>query len=230
MAILDPANLPYWLLLGMGVLLFLVIIVFGGDDDDLDIDDDFDFDTDGDSSGLNIGSLMGWLGVGKAPLVLLLAIDLSLWGLLGWMTNVFLLSLLGPILGGLVSSVMLFSSLLIALFLGSQIARPIGQLFASFGEDTSSDRLIGCIGNVSTSTIPYLAANKIGQVDVLDPARNLITVNAALPNWATTPPKRGEQVLIIERIGSSYLVITKDSPDQTQWLSQSSTKPNNTNL
>ena len=70
----HPANLPYWIFLGMGVLLFLFVIISGGGDDDVDIDTDVDTDADFDFNGL----FLGWLGIGKAPLILLLATDLSL--------------------------------------------------------------------------------------------------------------------------------------------------------
>jgi hypothetical protein len=63
---------------------------------------------------------------------------------------------------------------------------------------------------------------KIGQVDVLDPARNLVTVNAVLPEWATIVPGRGSKVLVIERSPQGYLVISKDSSDQDKWLSNKS--------
>ncbi|NEQ25658.1 MAG: DUF1449 family protein, partial [Microcoleus sp. SIO2G3] len=94
--IFNFANLPYWILLGSGVLLYLFVIFSGGggDDADLDVDADVDADLDADADvdadggDFSIASALGWLGIGKAPLVLLLATDLSLWGLLGWMLNI----------------------------------------------------------------------------------------------------------------------------------------------
>jgi hypothetical protein len=106
----------------------------------------------------------------------------------------------------------------ISLFLGGLISRPLGKIFASFGEDASSDRLIGCIGTVSSAFIPHQHRNKIGQVDVIDSARNLVTINATLPDWANVLPRRGEKVLVIERWEQYYLVVAKDSSDQEHWL------------
>lgn len=225
----DLVNLPYWIFLGMGVLLFMFVIVSGGGDDDIDLDVDADLDADisadGDSSPLDFDTdtdgefsalqVLGWLGIGKAPLLLLLATDLSLWGLLGWMLNV--------AVGGTVifSGVVLLGSMVLALGLGGVVARPIGRAFASFGEDVSGDRLVGCIGTVSTGRIPPVEEGKIGQVDVLDPARNLVTVNAVLPDWATAIPQRGNNVILIDRSGSNYLVVVQNSADQDQWLSNS---------
>jgi hypothetical protein len=139
------------------------------------------------------------------------------------MLNVWVGSLTGGIpsrffgLGGVV----LLSSMALSLFLGGLISRPMGKIFASFGEDASSDRLIGCIGTVSSAFIPHQHRNKIGQVDVIDSARNLVTINATLPNWANVLPRRGEKVLVIERWEQYYLVVAKDSLDQEHWLENS---------
>jgi Protein of unknown function (DUF1449) len=223
----NPANLPYWILLGMGVLLFLFVIASGGGGEDIDVDADVDVDVDADldaDAGFDFAQAMGWLGIGKSPLILLLATDLSVWGVLGWMLNVVVGGVLGFIPVGLVSGLVLFSSLVASLVTGGLIAKPMGQIFAAFGEDASSDRLVGCIGTVSTALIPGQAEGRIGQVDVLDPARNLVTVNAVLPGWATVIPRRGDKVLVIERPGQTYFVIAKDSPDQEHWFNSSSSK------
>lgn len=234
MPLFDLSNLPYWLLLGLGVLLFLLIIVSGGGDDEADLESDLDidsdvevdlhtFDVDGasDNGEFSIFQVLGWLGFGKAPLMLLLATDLSLWGVLGWMANVVIGGMLGNVVGALISGVIFVGSLVISLLFGGQLAKPIGQIFASFGEDASGDRLVGCTGFVSTGTIPLARDGKIGQVDVIDSARNRVTVNAVLPDWAEVKPQRGDRVLVIDRAGSRYLVLVKDSPDQDRWLHQS---------
>ena len=219
----NSANLSYWILLGIGILLFLLVIVSGGGDDDFDIDADADADVDIDSDGdFGTGQILGWLGLGKAPLVLLLAIDLSAWGITGWFLNVIIGSVIGYIplqffgLGGLI----LIISFSFSLFLGSFIARPLGKIFASFGEDTSSDRLLGCVGTVVSKKLPYLKEGKIGQVDVRDSAGNLVSLSVSLPSWAEKIPLRGEKVLIIEKGDSSYLAIAKDSSDEDKWMNQ----------
>jgi hypothetical protein len=225
MPLFDLSNLPYWILLGIGILLFLFVIASGGGGDDLDVDADVDVDVDADvdadadANDFSAFQALGWLGFGKAPLILLLATDLSLWGLFGWMLNVFLGEGLGGIVGEFVSGMIFAISLVIALLVGGQIAKPIGRVFAAFGEDASGDRLVGCIGTVSTARIPITTEGKIGQVDVLDPARNLVTVNAILPDWAKVIPTRGDKVLVIERSPQGYLVICKDSSDQEHWFS-----------
>ncbi len=209
----------------MGVALFVFVIVSGGGDgdSDADIDGDADLDSDADVGGdadangggdFNLAQTLGWIGIGKAPLILLLATDLSLWGLLGWMINV---AVGGGTVGG--GTVALVVALISALVLGGQIAKPVGKIFTAFGEETSGDRLIGCLGSVSTARIPSASEGKVGQVDVLDSAHNLVTVNAILPDWATVIPERGIKVLVIERTAEAYIVICQDSSDQDYWFS-----------
>jgi hypothetical protein len=238
----DLANLPYWIFLGIGVLLFLLVIISGGGDDDIDTDIDIDADIDTDVDvDFDSGTfepdantdlegeemftplqILGWLGIGKTPLILLLAINFSSWGVIGWFLNVVISSFTNTIpqsffgLGGVV----LITSLLGSLSIGRLLSQPIGKIFASFGEDASDTRLIGCLGTVSSKQIPYYTEGKIGQVDVIDSAKNLVTINVSLPDWATVTPHRGDQILVIDKNDNCYLVIVKDSSDQDKWFNQ----------
>ncbi|MGB3758249.1 MAG: DUF1449 domain-containing protein [Rivularia sp. (in: cyanobacteria)] len=206
----NSANMPYWIILGMGVLLFLFVIISGGGDDDIDLDSDSDFDLS--------GFALSWMGIGKAPLILLLATDLSLWGLFGWMFNVWLGEFLNQVPSGAWNFIVLILSLVVSLFTGGLIARPIGKVFAEFGEDTSSDRFIGRYGTVCSATIPVEKQGRIGQVDIIDKSGNLVTINATVPEWATVIPRHGDKVIAIDRQQDVYLAIAKDSPDIDRWL------------
>ncbi|MEL6380952.1 MAG: DUF1449 domain-containing protein [Cyanobacteria bacterium J06626_18] len=240
-------NLPYWILIGAGITLFLFVILSGGGDDDFDVDadvdadldldvdadvglamdgttpSDVDMDLDADGNGLGPVQVLAWFGFGRTPLLILLAIDLTLWGFAGWILNVIFSEILQQPLVGLIALAIFLSSLIFALSVGSLLARPIGQIFAAFGEDASSDRLVGCLGTVTSASVPFNHSGKIGQVDVKDTAANLVTISAKLPDWATITLRRGAKVLVIERVGGYYLVIAKDSTDQDSWLSDSKT-------
>ena len=203
------ANLPYWILLGAGILMFLFVISTGLGEENIDIDSD---------NGVESLETLGWLGIGQVPLILLLATDLSFWGLIGWTLNI-----LFGIPNGFFGVTVFIASMILSLILGSFIARPIGKIFfQSFGEDVSSDRLLGCIGTVTSTLVPKENQGKIAQVDVIDTAKNLVTINANLPSWATKIPHRGEKIIVIDRQTKSYLVIAKDSVDRDRWLSNSS--------
>jgi len=94
----------------------------------------------------------------------------------------------------------------------------LGNLFAPFGEDASSERLLGCIGVVFSPKLPSANHRKIGQINVRDPAGNLLKVNACIPEWAELQPKRGQEVLVIDQQESTYFVVVKDSLDHERWL------------
>lgn len=222
----SPANLPYWIFLITGVILFLWMIFTGGESE-LDADIDLDVETD---SNFSFGKFLGWLGIGKIPLILLLAIDLSLWGVIGWMLNVWLTHITENRFSGtenmqywiiiLFISILLFS-LVISVFIGKLIAEPMQKIFADFSEDVSTERLFGCIGTVTSVYIPMENLGKIGQVDILDPKGNFLTINAMIPDWATIAPQRGEKVIVIEIKQQIYLVIAQGSVDEDNWLNSS---------
>jgi hypothetical protein len=209
----NPANLPYWIFLGMGVLLFVFLLISIGRDGDVEYDDDIDI--------LNFEQLLGWAGIGKAPLILLLATDLSLWGIVGLILNSWAISLSNSNLSGFISGTVLLISLIISLFMGRLIAAGIGQIFAEFSEDASRERLIGCLGTVTSFYIPSEQEGKIGQVDILDRKSNFLTISAVLPKWATVSPKRGEKVIVIEINQQNYVVIAHNSRDEELWLANS---------
>jgi hypothetical protein len=239
----DTANLAYWIFLGIGVFLFLLVIVSGGGEDqdietDLDTDIDVDVDIDVDAeldaeadleteadtdtdTDVNFLSFLSWLGVGKTPLLILLAIDFSSWGVSGWFLNVVIGETIGKIPEGIIASLIFLASLAFSLWLGRLLSRPIGKIFTNFGEDASGERLIGRMGKVASKQVPYLVEGKIAQADVVDNASNLVTVEVCLPDWAKVIPYRGQEILIIDRYKHGYIVIAKDSSDEDKWLNSS---------
>lgn len=240
----DTANLTYWIFLGIGIFFFLLVILSGGGEDqdfdtdmdmDADVDVDGDVDLDGDvdndldnhitpdlatdnDSDVNFLFILSWLGVGKSPLLILLAIDFSTWGVTGWFLNVTVGGFINAIPDGLIASVIFLASFLFSLWIGRLLSNPIGKIFANFGEETEGDRLIGCTGSVTSKQLPYLINGRIGQADVVDNASNLVTIEVCLPDWAKVIPHRGQEVLIIDRQKHCFIAIAKDSSDQDKWL------------
>jgi hypothetical protein len=229
-------------------LFLLVIVSGGGEEDldtdidvdvdvdvDVDIDADMDLDadvetdiethippdinTDSDSDlGSNVLSVLTWFGFGKCPLLILLAIDFSTWGVTGWFLNVTIGGFLDAIPQGFLAGVIFFASFLFSVWIGRLLSKPIGKIFANFGEDTNGDRLIGCTGAVTSGQLPYFVHGRIGQADVMDSASNLVTIEVCLPDWAKVIPHRGQEVLIIDRQKHCFIAIAKDSSDQDKWM------------
>lgn len=190
-------------------------------DMDADMDADADANADADSNiNTNFLSVLSWLGVGKAPLMILLAIDFSSWGVSGWFLNVIVGEIIGKIPDGILGGLIFIVSLAFSLWLGRLLSYPIGKIFAQFGEDASGDRLIGRIGKVISKQVPYLTEGKIAQADVVDSAGNLVTIEICLPDCAKVIPHRGQEILIIERNKHGYIAIAKDSSDEDKWLNK----------
>ncbi|NCO75728.1 MAG: YqiJ family protein [Cyanobacteria bacterium] len=234
----DTANLTYWIFLGIGIFLFMLVILSGGgEDQDLDSDVDFDADVDADidlesniesnitpdlanyhDSDLNFLSILSWFGLGKCPLLILLAINFSTWGVSGWFLNVTIGGFLNTIPQGFLGVVIFLASFIFSIFIGKLFSHPIGKIFANFGEETEGDRLIGCNGSVTSRQIPYLIEGRIAQADVVDSAGNLVTIEVCLPEWAKVVPHRGQEILIIDRQKHCFIAIAKDTSDQDKWL------------
>ena len=239
----DLANLTYWIFLVIGIALFLLVIISGGDEQDLDtdadvdvdadidVDSDMDFnvnldddldlegDVDSDADGeFSFWSVLSWFGVGKSPLLILLAIDFSTWGVTGWFLNVLLGTFLDGIPGGFLGLLIFLVSFIFSLWVGKVLSHPIGLIFKDAGEEIRSERLIGCYGSVISKQVPHITTGRIAQADVLDNASNLVTVEICLPEWAQVVPLKGDEVLIIEQRKNCFLAIAKDSSDQDKWL------------
>ena len=188
-------NLPFTLmLLFCGVLMALQLIGLGGDGDadadldadfdadvdldadlDADIDLDADADVDADADGLSeMLSVLAFVGVGKAPLLVVLLILLGSIGILGWTVNslvlavfrsypawAFIVSLLVALIGGSLAS--------------SRLARLIGRALPSISSTaTAATGLVGRRGTVISSRVD----GAYGLVRVRDQGGTLINVFA----------------------------------------------------
>lgn len=226
----HSANLPFWLLLALGLLCLSLILFTGGEDDsadlgsdsDLDLNLDLDLDADvGAETPPGVIQYLSWLGLGQAPLLLLLGIDFSLWGVLGWGLNVLWAQLAGGFPQGFGAWLVLLLPGLLSLWTGRLLSRPLGAVFKPFSQDAHPERLIGCLGTVTSKALPYRAEGKVGQILARDSAGNVLAVSAALPAWAAVVPRHNQTALIIEVLPDSegYLAIAKDSSDEDKWLS-----------
>jgi hypothetical protein len=233
------ANLPYWLLLAVGVLCLGLMIISGDGDEDLDVEMSLEASSDVDITHLDVEldqggameegdavpmalQVLSFFGLGKVPLMILLGIDFSLWGVIGWILNVAVGTVTGTMPRQLLgwAGIIFLVSLGISLWFGRLASRPIANLFKTFSQDVSAERVIGCTGTVTSKKLPYLANGTIGQAHVYDNAGNLLTLSVSLPDWATVIPHHNQEILIIDQSpkGYGYLAIAKDSSDEDKWL------------
>ena len=172
---------------------------------DHDLDSELDHDLEGhldhdanlgetaDASGSESGfSILAYLGVGRAPLLVTLLLLFGSVGLTGWIFNGLAISVLGtypvPILA---------CALLVSLGLGSlvssRIARAIGRTLPPISTTvTSAHAMVGRRGTV----ISPFVDQRYGMVHLRDSAGTLISVFAI--TQAAQPIRRGEEVILID--------------------------------
>lgn len=175
-------------------------------DHDLDIDHDLDLDHDADlDHGLehDIGhdaaeipawaGLLHFLGVGQAPITMILLVLLGSFGLLGWIINSVAINLL-PAYPGWAFLLVLVVVLLISAWFTSQTARFIGRALPAFATTAVSvKRLVGLPGRVISPQIDQT----YGQVKLRDSGGTLHTVFAVV-DPGKPPLPRDTQVYLVE--------------------------------
>ena len=231
-------NLPFSILLGLcAVLAVLQMIGLGGEADteadadaDVDVSADADVDADADADGDADGdadadqdldhdasadaglpgalSMLAFLGMGKAPLAVVLLILFGSVGILGWLLN----SLVQGVLGaypGIALAVVLPVTLIGGGFISSRISRLIGRALPPIS--TTAMRAQAFVGRRGTVISPYVDG-KYGLVHLRDRGGTLISVFAI--TTAQEPIKRGSEVVLVSYDGTKrqYTVAALDFP------------------
>lgn len=177
-------------------------------DADADLDHDLDHDVDHDLADAPawLGALE-FLGVGHAPVTMILLLLVGSFGLLGWIANWLLLGTL-PVYPGWALGVTLVGSLLIAGWFTSRTARLIGRAVPSFSSTaTSASQLVARRGWVISSQVDQ----SYGQVKVRDPGGTLITVFAKVDPDKPVIPRNTEVYLVdYDEARKVYTVVPSD--------------------
>jgi membrane protein implicated in regulation of membrane protease activity len=233
-------NLPFTLMLGLGVVLAglqLLGLSHDGDTDadvdgdvdadadadvdtdialhhdlDHDVDHDIDHDIDRDldhdvEHDMNHDSLSGfsWLafiGIGKAPLMVVVLIVLMTTGLLGWFLNGLAMGILG-----FFPTLLLLGTFLISVVAGSlvtsRITRFIGHTLPPVS--TTATRAQALVGRPGTVISPFVD-DRYGMVHLRDDGGTLISLFAVTED--EQPIARGESVILLsyDAIQRRYLV------------------------
>lgn len=170
-------------------------------DHDADLSHDVDHAADADHSveheagagGPSGMALLAYLGVGKAPLMVVLLILFDAIGLLGWLLNGLAASLFGRYVGIIFAGV--FPLALIAGgMITSRLARLFGQLLPPIS--TTATRAQAFVGQRGTVISPFVDET-YGMVHLRDAGGTLITVFAVAHPSIEDPIRRGEEVLLL---------------------------------
>jgi len=177
-----------------------------GHDLDHDVDHDLGHDMDhdmGHDMGHEVaheaGGAPAWtgalrfLGVGQAPLTMVLLVLLGGFGILGWIANASVLGIMPQYPAWVLAIVLLFD-LFIAAWFTSRVAGLIGRAVPAFSSTaTSVKRLVSRRGHVVSPQVD----EKYGQVKVRDPGGTLITVFAVV-DPGKPPILRDTEVVLVE--------------------------------
>jgi membrane protein implicated in regulation of membrane protease activity len=133
-----------------------------------------------------------FLGVGQAPLTMVLLVLLGGFGGLGWIVNASVMGVV-PVYPGWALAVVLLLDLLIAAWFTSRVAGFIGRAVPAFSSTaTSVKRLVSRRGHVVSPQVD----EKYGQVKVRDPGGTLITVFAVVDPGKPPIPRDTEVILV----------------------------------
>jgi membrane protein implicated in regulation of membrane protease activity len=178
---------------------------------DADVDLDVDLDTDADvdvGDGLSAwGDFLAFIGLGQAPLTLVLLLLFLTFGFTGWVLNSAVISILGSYpgiaLGGTLPLSML-SSVLIT----SRLSRLLNRITPSVSTTAMSRKqLVGHRGTVVSAQV----TGRYGQVRVKDRSGASLTLFARIEG-DTAPIKRDQEVVIVayDEAEHTYTVVSSD--------------------
>ncbi len=179
-------------------------------DHDLDLDHDADFDHDvgHDIEGGPVWlEMLHFLGVGYAPLTMVLLVLLGSFGLSGWIVNRLALGwfLAYP---GWALAVVLLVALAMAVWITSRTARLIGRALPSFASSAiSASQLVSRRGWVVSAQVDQ----SYGQVKIRDSGGTLITVFAKVDPDKPPIPRDSEVYLVdYDAASKVYTVVSSD--------------------
>lgn len=159
-------------------------------DFDQDIDHDVDHDADHDADPGSALAILAFIGLGKAPLMVVLLILFGAIGLLGWTLNGVVQSAFG-VYPGLAFAAVLPVSIVAGGVISSRVARLIGRALPPIS--TTATRAQALVGKRGTVISPFVD-EQYGQVHVRDSGGTLISVFAV--TRSEEPIRRGSEVVL----------------------------------
>lgn len=202
-------NLPFTILLVICALLaVLQLIGLGGEDEaqevdqeveldqdadlDQDTDVDHDADTDHDTDGAPTTlSVLAFIGLGKAPLLVVLLIFFGAIGILGWVLNSLVQGVFGSYPNAAFIAVIPLSVIAGGL-ISSRTARLIGRALPPVS--TTAMRAQALVGRRGVVVSPFID-EKYGLVRLRDVGGTLLSVFAIIQSGE--PIKRGSEVVLV---------------------------------
>ena len=137
-------------------------------------------------------TLLHFLGVGQAPLTMVVVVLVGGFGILGWVFNALVLDLFSTYPGWALLPVLAITTL-IGIWFTSRAARRLGRAVPAFASTaTSVKRLVGRRGYVSSPQVDH----SYGQVKLRDPGGTSLTVFAVVDPGKPPVPRDAEVFLV----------------------------------
>jgi hypothetical protein len=198
-AVLEGA----FLLLGFGLFQFLDTLV-----PDVSISSELDMSPDLDSPSA-ISRFLSWLRIGKVPLLMLLVVFLTSFGILGLIFQSMLNQLLGVMLPAWLAVIPIF-------FLALPIVRLSGIILEKImpGDETDVITEDALIGHVATLTLGRAQTGSPAEAKTRDQHGTTHYVMVE-PEQKTVTFERGDKVLLVQRNGATFKAIPATSASLT---------------
>jgi hypothetical protein len=213
--ILDSHNFPFTIALltmvGIALLEGITTLLGFGLSSILghflpDVDAQPDLDVDHPDAGTSLGHLLGWINVGRVPLMVLLVIFLTVFSLLGYTLQAIFLGIVGQMLPTLLAALLsLFLSLPVVRFLG----KFLGKLMPNDETEAISEETF--IGRVATITLGTATKGRPARAKFQD---NYGTTHLVMVEPESTDEvfNQGDKVVLLERSGGKFLATHSTNP------------------
>ena len=176
-------------------------------DADVDFDADADLDADADvGASTALSKLLGWLCVGRVPVLVLVVIFLTVFGLSGFVIQGTVSNVAGGVLPGLVASGV---ALVVTVPLVRLFASALARLIPKDESDAVSNKSF--VGRVATITLGTARHDEPTQAKVYD-EHGLAHYVMVEPDLREDVFETGDQILLISRTGGRFRAIRNPSP------------------
>jgi hypothetical protein len=216
--ILDSHNFPFTIALltmvgialleGITTLLgFGLSSMLGHFLPDIDAQPDLEVDhPDTPHAGTSLGHLLNWLNVGRVPVMVLLVIFLTIFGLLGYALQAVCWNIIGQMLPGLLAALL---SLLLSLPVVRILGKFLGKLMPN--DETEAISAETFIGRIATITLGTATKGR--------PARAKFQDNYGTTHLVMVEPEnveevfnQGDKVVLLEQLGGKFLAARNTNP------------------
>ena len=199
--ITAPHNLPFSVAL-LVMLMIGAVEALGLGAGAAGLHADADVDSDG-------GDLLGWLGVGDVPLLVILVVLLALFGLIGMAGQQLAASLLGaPVSPWLAAPLALAA----ALPLTGSCARALGRILPH--DETTAVGLDSLIGKRATITVGTARTGSPARAQVRD-AHGQVHYVMVEPSDEAVTLAEGDTALLVDREGELFIALSEGGPELT---------------